>query len=180
MNDKLIDKIISVAYGDANIFTLLYIKIMAFKNKEVLKLLNEYKTTANDVHSLKDEELPESIMRNVNEIVGIKTENKFTFINDIFSLFITRPVYTSAAALILVLSLVTTMFILRQNNDAVYTQEEIEIARMQTQKVFETINTIFENTRNYVEDSVLKEQVARPMTKSFNKITKAIKEGDLK
>jgi len=180
MTDKLINKIISVAYGDANIFDIIHIKILAIKNREVSKLLNEYKATACEVRTLKEEVLPEEIMNKVAARIGAKTENKTNFTNDILSLFITRPIITSAAALILILSLVTTMFILRQNNDTLYTQEEIEKAGLQTKQVFETISEIFSKTENYVKENVLKENVAKPMTKSFNKITKAIKEGDVK
>jgi hypothetical protein len=180
MDDKLIEKIISVAYGDAGIADRLYINMLAKKNKEVLNLLNEYKKTAQEIHSLKEDELPEEILNRVETAIGINSKNRFTLIGDLMSLFVTRPVITSAAALILVISFITTMLVFKQNNEIEYTQEEIEIAGMQAKQVFEKINEIFNKTEIYVKENVLTDNVAKPIDESCNKVINTIKEGKIK
>ena len=50
LDQKLIDKAIKVAYGDAGIVELFYIYFKAISNKEVKKILEEIKHTSNAVH----------------------------------------------------------------------------------------------------------------------------------
>lgn len=180
MNDKMIEKIISVAYGDAGFLDVLYVNMAARKDKEVLRLLNEYKKTANEVHDLKENELPEEVLAKIEAATRIKKGKRFTFTGDLFTLFAGRPLVTSAAALVLMFSLLTTIFVFRQNKEIEYTQEEIEIAGMQAKQVFDKISEIFDKTENYVKENVLKDNVAKPMNDSYNKIINTLKEGKIK
>jgi len=62
LNPVLIDKIINVAYGDANFFERMIVNWKASRISEVRKVLEEYKTTANSVHDVRKEELPEYVI----------------------------------------------------------------------------------------------------------------------
>ena len=62
MNDKLLEKIISVAYGDASFIDKIKIQRLAKKNKEVKELWESYRQTAAEVHKLKEEECPNELL----------------------------------------------------------------------------------------------------------------------
>ena len=76
MNEKLLNRIISVAYGDADFFEKLKIYFLAAGNSEVKRLLSEYKATAKAVHKLEQEECPQEILARVKNNT-LNKENNF-------------------------------------------------------------------------------------------------------
>ena len=179
MNEKLIEKIISVAYGDAGFADRLYINIMALKDKEVKMLLAEYRNTAREVHAINEEELSEDTVKQIYAKAGIKPAGRLSFAGDMFSFFYTRPLVATASAFVLIALLVTTIFIKNRQPEITYSQEQIEQAGRQTKEVFAAINEVFSNAGTLVKDDVLKDRVAKPLNESYNKITRILKEGEI-
>ena len=77
MEEKLLNKIISVAYRDANLLDKLKINWLAKKNLEVKKLLSEYKIIANQTHNLDLEECPEEIIDSLLNTINKKKDDFF-------------------------------------------------------------------------------------------------------
>lgn len=180
MNDKLLEKIISAAYGDAGLMDKLYIYMLSLRNREVRDILNEYRSTAREVHSIKEEELSEDKVGMLYAQAGSKRRGKSAFLFDILSIFTAKPVVASVTAFAVMALIITTMFVKNRQPEAVYTDEQIITAAAQTRQVFQIINEAFDNAKVVVEDKVLKENVAKPINESYKKISKIIKEGEIK
>jgi len=73
---ELIDKIISTAYGDASFIERMIVKWKASRNDEVRKVLEEYKVTANSVHSIRKEKLPEYVIESVRRRIEFENESE--------------------------------------------------------------------------------------------------------
>jgi hypothetical protein len=180
MNEKTADKIISVAYGDASLIDRISVGILIMQDKEALELYKEYKRTAAEVHDTASEEFPDSSLDKVYSETGVKKERRRGISFDVFSVFISRPLIASASVVLLAGLLVVTMFIKTREPEAVYSQKEIELAEAQTSQVFKVINDAFENAGRIVKENILKENVAKPMNESVEKISNIISKGEIK
>ena len=74
ISDKLLERIISVAYGDSGWLEKIIINRKAKSNPEILQLLEEYKLTADSVHRIKQSEVPESVMDLVHAKTNLKND----------------------------------------------------------------------------------------------------------
>ncbi len=180
MNEKLIEKIISVAYGDAGFIDRIHIGILAMKDKEVMELLNEYRKTAGEVHSLREEEYPEEAVNKILKAADIGGKEKHTFVADIFGVFVRRPFAASAAAFLLVGLLVTTMFITNREPELKFSHDEISKAGEDTRIVFKAIDELINGAGDLIIDNVLKEKVAAPINENLLKVSNIINEGEIK
>lgn len=180
MNDKLIEKIISAAYGDARFFDRIYISLLSKKDKEVMDLLNEYRKTAGEVHSLREEEYPEESVNKILKEAGIAGKEKHSFASDIFGVFVRRPIAASASAFLLVGLLVTTMFITSREPEAKFSHDEIAKAGEDTRIVFKAIDELINGAGDLIIDNILKEKVAVPINENLLKVSNIIKEGEIK
>lgn len=78
INEKLLNRIISVAYGDANIVDKIKINVLALRNPEIKRLLAEYKITARSIGNLEKEDCPDEILENIKINTGIKEKKLFS------------------------------------------------------------------------------------------------------
>ncbi len=125
INPKLIDKIINVAYGDASITERIIINWKAFRNDEVRRILVEYKTTANSVHNINKEELPEFVIKSVRRRIEFENESESLISKAYFALF-SKPFFSAAVVSIFVLAIIS-MFIFKQPAEThKYSKAEIE------------------------------------------------------
>ena len=69
LDQILVDKVIRIAYGDAGIIERLYIYFKVLTNKEVKKILEEFKHTSNAVHNIKQEDAPDQLINAVKIII---------------------------------------------------------------------------------------------------------------
>ena len=145
MKEELLNKIISVAYGDANLLDRMKINRLAKQNAEVKNLLESYRSTASEVHNLNEEEFPEELFRGI-EIKTVKLKkqtNLFAF--DLYSIIFRRPV-VSAAATVVLLGAVIFGIISNRTIEYKYTPEEVNTADLQARKAFAIIGRIFDQT----------------------------------
>ena len=142
INQKLIDKIISVAYGDANITERIIVNWKASRNDEVRILLEEYKSTANSVHNITKEELPEHVIESVKQRIELESESENLISKIYFALF-SKPFFSAAVVSVFVLAIIS--FILFRQPAAVhkYSNAEIELAQQQLEDSFIIISKVF-------------------------------------
>ena len=166
MNDMLLKKIISAAYGDANLLDKIKINRLANKNKEVKELLESYKQTALEVHKLKEEEYPDELLTGIENLTVKIIKQSNIFSADIFSIIFTRPLASAAAVLILVTFILLGIFMNRSIQHQ-YTKTEIENADRQTRQALDIVSKIFYQTNITLKEEVLNSRVAKPIRESI-------------
>ncbi|MCB9208485.1 MAG: hypothetical protein H6612_03555 [Ignavibacteriales bacterium] len=179
MDEKLLNRIISVAYGDASFIEKLKIYSLAKKNSEVKNLLEEYKRTANQTHSIKLENLSEEVIENIKNVTNTKHYQENSIFNDFYSFVFRRPVFTSAIAVMIILAMVSTFIVKRPEIHQQYTQQEIENADKQVKHSLALIAGVFKKTSLTVEKDVLTDRVSIPIKESFNLVNEYL-QGDNK
>ncbi|MHA2167976.1 MAG: hypothetical protein ACXAAT_19190 [Candidatus Hodarchaeales archaeon] len=165
MDEKLLDKIIAVAYGDAGLFDKFIIYRKAKKNSCVKQLLNEHKLTANSVHNLKDIELPESTIYSVQDKMKYKSKNDF-FGSVIYSGFLRKPIL-SAGAIGIVVLIVSILIFYQPQPEPTFTKAEIEFAQKQLEESISIVNKVFSKAEHQFDSEVLSNHVSKQLNKGF-------------
>jgi hypothetical protein len=178
ITEELRDKIISAAYGDAGFIDKIKIKRLAGKNPEVKSLIDEYSATADAAHSIKPEECPEVLLNSVREKIGIKREEKKSFILDLYTALFNRPIISAAAVSILVIAVVASIIFNKNEYQYNYTQAEIALADRQVKESLYIVSKIFNKAQTNLTDEILTARVAKPISEGFNLVNDLFNEGD--
>ncbi|MBL1212253.1 MAG: hypothetical protein HND52_02745 [Ignavibacteriae bacterium] len=178
ITEELRDKIISAAYGDAGFIDKIKINKLAAKYPEVKILFDEYSTTANAAHSIKLEECPDELLNSVGSKIGVKRENKKSFLFDLYTALFTRPIVSAAAASILVIAIVTSIIFNKNEYQYNYSPEEIALADKQVKESLYFVSKIFNKAQTNLTDEILTDRVAKPISKGINLVNDLFIEGD--
>ena len=176
MNEKLLNRIISVAYRDADFLEKLKIYFLAAGNSEVKRLLSEYKATAKAVHKLEQEECPQEILARVKNNT-LNKENNFTSkLVKLLYAFLYKPVLTTAVILVLATGM---MFLILFNKpeQKQYSKAQIHLAEKQVKQSLALVSKVFNRTANRVENDIIKKQVAKPVNEGISTINDLFKGG---
>jgi hypothetical protein len=169
INTELIDKIINVAYGDAGIIDKIIVTWKAVSDESVKKLLEEYHTAANKVHKLRDADLPDYVVENVNnkikpERVDENISSKISY--SVFALF-SRKAIPFAAAGIIALTVISFLIFNEPAPTHKYTKAEIELADIQLKQSLAIVGKVFTKAeRNFSED-ILNKQINKKLSKGY-------------
>jgi hypothetical protein len=176
ISEELLNKIISVAYGDASLPDKIKVMRAASRNDEVRNLLNSYKTTANEVKQLGEEEFPRELLKSIEKRTIPIKKVKDKFIYDFFSIVLSRPIVSAAASVILIAAIITSLIINKpvQYN---YSSAEITEAEKQAKYAFAIVGKLFEETHSTLRKEVLRNAVAKPFGHSIG-IVNNLLEGD--
>ncbi len=172
MNTKLENKIISVAYGDANILTKIKIRLLARRNKEVKKLLDEYSATARKVKTVKQElfiQAPENISGKLPVKTGETNPLSFAI-----SYFINRPLIPAAA---LIIAVIISLVLFSGKSNQQYSEEEIKLAEKQVKQTIVLVAGAFEKTKYTLEKEILAEKVGEPIYRTTKVLKDYLKGG---
>lgn len=175
MKEELLNKIISVAYGDANLIDTIKIRRLAEKDAEVKKVLEEYSRTAENVHSIELEEYPIDKLPNTFP----KTESR-NLLWDLFEIYVKKPATSTAAVTAVLLVIITSIVFNLNSNNRQYTDEELNAAKYQVKQSLAIVSEVFNNTRSKLKNDVLKTRVKKPIQNGFDKFSKIINEGETK
>jgi len=170
IDEKLLDKIIAVAYGDAKLYDRLIVWINAKIYQEIGKLLNEYKLAASSVHSLDEKKLPEANLKSLYHNIGQreKTKPAVPFIYSfIYSFNFSKPLVSYAAAGIIIVAIVSVLLFYNPPPDHKYTKAEIELAQQQLGESLAIVNKVFQNTEKKIDMEVLSKHVSKPLNKGL-------------
>ncbi len=173
LSDDLKKKIISVAYGDANILDRIYVLRLARTNKNVRNELDEYKRTAELVHSL-EEECPEELMAKLKLNKYPVPKSKSSILTDLISIIIDKPVASAFVAVTLIITITLSVLLNRpiQNN---YTHQEARKANEQAGYAIRLIGNILNETTEKLEKEILKEHVVKPIDQGIEIVNKLLK-----
>jgi len=168
MDEKLLNRIIAVAYSDAGIVEKIRIYLLAKKNEEVKTTLAKYKQTVRQINSLELEECPEKIIKNSAVITKQSISKEKSIFFDLYTLIFGRPALASMVAGVFVFAIVSTFIFNRPEIKQQYSTQEIELADIQVKQSLAMIADIFNKTRRTIEKEILTEQVGVPVHKGFN------------
>ncbi|UCH66456.1 MAG: hypothetical protein JSW63_04830 [Ignavibacterium sp.] len=167
VEESLLNKIISVAYGDAGLIDRINIYRKARKDPFIKQLLNEYKKTAASVHSIKETELPASISSTVRENLG-KNTNTNPVGSFIYSWLFARPILSTGVAGILIIAICGILLFHKPAPEYTYTKVEIELAQKQLQESIAILNKVFRKAETELDTEVMPIHVGKQVNKSFN------------
>ena len=167
LNEKLYNKIISVAYGEGSIFDKVRVRYLVLKDDEIKKLFINSRAIANAVHNLEEDQFPEELLKRVErKTVRLKYSGP-SFINDFLSILITRPFISTATSLVVVAAVVLTLFIERTPKQN-FTNDDIVKADKQARYALAIVNKIFTQTNSTLKEDVLSKRVSKPFNDSYN------------
>ena len=165
IDEKLLEKVISVAYGDAGWLEKFVVNRKAKGNPEIEAMLDQYRTTAGSVHRLKDEDLADSIVNSVFERTS-KSYHKNSFGSFIYSRFFARPIL-SAGTIGIVVLIVFALLFFQPKEEIRYTKDEIELAQKQLQESISIVNKVFRKAGHQLDTNVLPNHVDKHLNKGL-------------
>ncbi len=175
IDDKLLEKIISVAYGDAKFSDKIEIYRLSKIDSNVKKILNGFKETVVQLSSIRNENCPEEIINKVYSETGIA--NRKSSLNERIQFIIfSKPVYAAASVLILMTTLLFLVF--RQPEpQQKYSKAEVEKAELQVKQTLVFVGGIFKKTGENLEDNILPDEVGKPFNKGLNTVKNILNGG---
>jgi hypothetical protein len=177
INEDILNKVISVAYGDAGLFDKFLVSRFVRKYPDVKILLNEYRKTANDVKKTKGEKCPDELLIRIKDKTIDVNKNSKTFISDFFSVMFVSPV-VSTVLVVIVIGVILFGVFLKSPREYKYSQKEIELADKQTKQALTIVGKIFNETNNTLKEEVLKSRVAKPIRESISVVNKLFAPAD--
>jgi hypothetical protein len=171
IDEKLLDKIIAVAYGDAGLYDRMVVWIKTRRYPEIKNLLYEYKLTASSVHSLEEKKLTEANLKSVYYKIGHrgKTKPAVPFINSfIHSFNFSKPLVSSAAIGVLIITIVSVLLLYNPQPEQKYTNAEIELAQKQFEHSLAIVGKVFQNAEEKLDKEVISKHVSKPLNKGLD------------
>jgi len=169
LDQKLTDKIIKVAYGDAGISDKIYIHLVAATNREIKDLLEEYEHTAKAVQNVKREVVSDHLIESVKSYtIGKEHRESFAsrFLNAFFMLYAKRAIPATVLGIIIVL--IVSFFVFRTPDPAhKYSKAEIELAEKQFRQSMVIIGEAFQNAEKSFSNEVLNKQVNKNLNRGY-------------
>jgi len=169
INQKLVDKLINVAYGDAGLIDRFYVVWKASQNKTIKNLLEEYKNTAKVVHCVKNEDVPIQLTQIIKHKTFSKEQPGF-FISKISSLFylLLGKRAITAAVFGIILTIIVSFLIFREPVPAhKYSRTEIDLAKKQFKLSMAIIGKAFEKAEKSFTDEILDKQVNQKLSRGY-------------
>ncbi|MCH7962339.1 MAG: hypothetical protein IH852_00185 [Bacteroidetes bacterium] len=173
IDEKLLDKIIAVAYSDAGLYDRMVVWINAMRDPEIKELLDEYKLTASSVHSLEEKKYPEANLKSVYHKIGQrgKSNPAVPFIHSfIHSFNFSKPLVSSAAVGLIIVAIVSVLLFYNPPPEQKYSKAEIEFAQKQLGESLAIVNKVFHQTRKKIDAEVITKYVSKPLNKGLNLI----------
>lgn len=169
LDQKLIDKIINVAYGDAGFFELIYVHFKSISNNEIKFLLDEYRKTAKTVHNIKLEEVSNFISERINNITGGINKKHFIFSRITYASFY---FFSNKAIPVTVFSVmfmvIVSFFVFKEQTPPhKYSYAEIELAQKQLKQSLAIVGRIFQKTENSFNKEILQNQINKNLNRGY-------------
>ncbi|MBI5730301.1 MAG: hypothetical protein HY963_04105 [Ignavibacteriales bacterium] len=180
LNEEMINKIISVAYGDAKLIDKFIVMRAAAQNPEIRETLYSYKKTAKEIEVLCEEEYPDDLLRNIIRKNIPASKNTISFLFDLYSTVFSRPIISAITTIVLITAIVTTLIVNKPAQISYhYSQAEINNADQQARKAFAIVGKFFKLTRTTLENEIMDERIAKPINDGIG-IVNNLFEGETK
>ncbi len=171
IDEKLLNKIIAVAYKDAGLYDRLIVWINSIKDREIKKVLNGYKLTASSVHSLDEKKLPEASLISVYRKIGQreKSEPAVPFFHSfIHSFDFSKPLVSSAAIGLIIIAIISILLFYNPQPEQKYSRAEIELAQKQFEHSLAIVGKVFQDAEEKLDNEVISKHVSKPLNKGLD------------
>ncbi len=166
-NQEIIDRVIKIAYGDANIWERIFVAWVVFKNKDLKNILKEYKATAESVHNIKRETVPRNVMKSVSIKINSINEPD-NFLSRIYFTIISKPAISAGLAVILIIGLASLLLLKQPGNTHHYSKAQIEVAQKQLGESIAIINKIFDKAEMKLDKDIINDRLNKQLNKGLN------------
>jgi hypothetical protein len=157
MDEKLLNRIISAAYGDSSLREQIKIRRIIKSDAEAEKIYNSYKRTALNVHKLPDIGTPPYLIENAKKRIGPKTYLSFDML---------RP--AAGFAVILIAAVIGFFSLLETRQQPAYSEAEIQTAEIQARESIAIVNRILNRTTSAIGNEILPDKVSKPVQKGLD------------
>lgn len=181
-NEETIDLVINSAYGSSSLFQKIKAWFLIRENDELKELYNEYKSTAQSVHSLNEEKLPGYILHKVEtETETNLSSNNNSFIADLTSILFEKPQLVFVTTAIIVGLIFSSIFFNQSKtiNTSPYTAEEVQLANKQAKEALAFVGKILNTTQATLTEEIIPNKVVKPINESFEYVNELLKKGDI-
>ncbi|MCL5030191.1 MAG: hypothetical protein M1480_14365 [Bacteroidetes bacterium] len=173
IDEKILEKIISTAYGDAGMIDKIRIYFYSLTKPEVKKLLNEYKQTANAIHSFNNLKCPEFITKTITKKVPNENREKA---HRFAELFLRKPII-AAASFVIVAAIIGIIIYQNRPIEKTFSKVQAEIAERQVKQSLALIGQILKRNGNSLTEEIIIKQVTPPFHKSLETVNNLFKGG---
>jgi hypothetical protein len=166
---ELVDKIISVAYGDTSIIDKFIVMWKAASDENVKNILQEYRATAKKVRKLQSSMLPDYVIENVSNKISLqKTEESiFTRISFTFFTIFSRKAIPLAVSGIISLTIFSFLIFNEPAPTHQYTKAEIELAENQLKQSLAIVGKVFTKAEKNFSEDILNKQLNKKLSKGY-------------
>ena len=181
-DEKTVDLIINAAYGSANLFQKIEVWLRIKKSGELEHLYNEYKSTAQSVHSLEKEELPKHVLQRIESETKVDLSGReSSLFANLTSILFERPQIIFATTAVIIGLIVSSMLINqpKEINTAPYTALEIQLANKQAKEALALVGKILTTTQTALTEEIIPNKVVKPINESFEYVNEILKKGDI-
>jgi hypothetical protein len=167
IDPKSIDRIICVAYKDGSIIDRIIVAWKAAGDDNVKNLLEEYRASFNKVRKLKQVDLPDYVIKKVEEKMSLQKSAGSFFGNLAFSFFNIFSSKAVAAAGIVILALVSFLIFRQPVSAHKYTKAEIELAEYQLKQSLAIVGKVFTKVEKNFSQDIINKQLNRTLNKGY-------------
>ncbi len=178
--EELLEAIIRVAYGDAGFGERIRIRKLAAEDVRVKALLDEYCSTAESVRSIKPDECPSELIDGLKETNKIRRSSKPSLFVDFYTAVFVKPAATAAVITILMLAVIVSLNIRRNNDYGIYNKAEVETADLQAKYALSIVNKVFKSTTNSLANEILMDKVSKPINEGIKTVNKLFNQDEVK
>ncbi len=178
------DLLINAAYGSAGFFDRLKVKKIIKNDPELRAIYNEYKSTADSVHSLENEAMPDSVLHNAELITESKLSKRgSSFLDDLLSVFFGKPQLTFVVTAVIIAMVTLSIFKNHENDidfeSSQFTRAEVELANKQAKQALMLVGQILNSTSSQVTEEIIPTKVVKPINESLEYVNELFKKGDI-
>ena len=163
----MLEKIISTAYGQASFLEKHKVNKLLKQDDRLRELYEEYKRTANLVHSIDLEELNKEFI-----IAQKDSKERKSIIDEIYSIFLGKPLVYSAAVSVLIISIMFSIFSNRELSFNGYSTAEVERANIQSKQALMIVSNIFSKTGTTLKTDILYKEISKPINEGIKTVNK--------
>lgn len=177
MNEKLKERIIAAAYGDAGMLENIRIFWVRKHDAEARAIWSEYRATADKIHKMELDEYPEQSFARVKGIIDNNRKTKRNAAHW-FPIQFSGQVAVMGAGLLMAVFLI--IFVLRKEPKPTYegySQQQVEEADKQTREALAIVSRVIKVSRNTLENDVLETKIGLPIHESMQTVNQLFKEG---
>jgi hypothetical protein len=156
MDDKLLNRIISTAYGDSGWKERLKVNKIIRTDPEAIKVFESYRSVAHKIHKLPKVTCPPEIIKAGRRRIRLTAAQRFQLL---------KPV---AAFAIILIAAVIAIFSLMDIKKPEYTAAEVRTAEMQAKESLALVNRILNRTASTIGNEILPERINKPVQKGLN------------